>query len=77
MSYMGNLKAEKIIVGLFRIILYVFYQFSYKRALFPELIYNDQTLDFVLFGVFFFFWSFFLGPHPQHMEVPRLGVKSK
>ena len=59
MSYMGNLKAEKIIVGLFRIILYVFYQFSYKRALFPELIYNDQTLGFVLFGVFFFFGLFF------------------
>ena len=25
---------------------------------------------------FFFFWSF-LGPHPQHMEVPRLGVESE
>ena len=25
---------------------------------------------------FFFFFSF-LGPHPQHMEVPRLGVKSE
>ena len=36
-----------------------------------------------LFGVFcwkifFFFWSFvFLGPHPRHMEVPRLGVESE
>ena len=26
---------------------------------------------------FFFFFFFFLGPHPQHMEVLRLGVKSK
>ena len=28
---------------------------------------------------FFFFLSFFvfLGPHPQHMEVPRLGVESE
>ena len=27
--------------------------------------------------VFFFFFSFFfLRPHPQHMEVPRLGVES-
>ena len=23
---------------------------------------------------FFFFFSFFLGPNPQHMEVPRLAV---
>ena len=22
-----------------------------------------------------FFFSVFLGPHPQHMEVPRLGVE--
>ena len=26
---------------------------------------------------FFFFCFFFLGVHPQHMEVPRLGVKSE
>ena len=25
--------------------------------------------------VFFFFFFFFLGLHPQHAEVPRLGVK--
>ena len=25
----------------------------------------------------FFFFAFFLGPHPQHMEVPRLGVLSE
>ena len=25
----------------------------------------------------FFFFSYFLGPHPQHMEVPRLGVESE
>ena len=24
---------------------------------------------------FFFFFPVFLGPHPQHMGVPRLGVK--
>ena len=30
-----------------------------------------QTLNF-----FFFFFGF-LGPYPQHMEVPRLGVKSE
>ena len=31
---------------------------------------------FFFFFFFFFFWSFlsFLGPHPQHMEVSRLGV---
>ena len=29
--------------------------------------------------IFFFFLSFFvfLGPHPQHMEVPRLGIQSE
>ena len=26
---------------------------------------------------FFFFFLVFLGPHPQHMEVPRLGVESE
>ena len=25
----------------------------------------------------FFFLLFFLGPHPRHMEVPRLGVQSE
>ena len=25
--------------------------------------------------VFFFFFLFFLGPHLQHMEIPRLGVE--
>ena len=25
----------------------------------------------------FFFFLVFLGPHPQHMEVPRLGVESE
>ena len=28
-----------------------------------------------LFWTYFFF--VFLGPHPRHMEVPRLGVKSE
>ena len=27
--------------------------------------------------VFFFFSFVFLGPHPWHMEIPRLGVKSE
>ena len=28
--------------------------------------------------LFFFFWSFvFLGPHPRHMGVPRLGILSE
>ena len=26
---------------------------------------------------FLFFFFGFLGPHPQHMEVPRLGVESE
>ena len=29
-------------------------------------------------SLFFFFWSFcLLGPHQQHLEVPRLGVESE
>ena len=34
----------------------------------------DLLFCFVL--VWVFFWSF-LGPHPQHMEVPRPGVQSE
>ena len=26
---------------------------------------------------FFFFFFYILGPHPQHMEVPKLGIKSE
>ena len=33
-----------------------------------------MSLLWVKDGNFFFF---FLGPHPQHMEVPSLGVESK
>jgi len=34
----------------------------------------DTSLGFVLLLLVFFV---FLGPHPQHMEVPRLGVESE
>ena len=30
-----------------------------------------------VFIAFLFFWVFFLGPHPWHMEVPRLELKSE
>ena len=33
----------------------------------------SQSISFFSFLFFFVFLSF-LGPHPQHMEVPRLGV---
>ena len=36
-----------------------------------KFIYYIICLKFYLLSSFFFF----LGPHPQHMEVPRLGVK--
>ena len=29
----------------------------------------------LVLGLFFFFFSVFLWPLPQHMEVPRLGVE--
>ena len=39
------------------------------------------TSVFKVFGFFFFFFFFlslsFLGPHPWHMEVPRLGIQSQ
>jgi len=36
-------------------------------------------MHFILFFYFLFFSVFlpFLGPHPRHMEVPRLGVESE
>ena len=33
------------------------------------------TFGLCQFFFFFFFFFCFLGPHPQHMEIPRLGVK--
>ena len=37
-----------------------------------------QELFLKLYEVFFFFFFLvFLGPHPQYMEVPRLGVESE
>ena len=30
-----------------------------------------------IFILLFYFFAFFLGPHPQHMEVPRLRFKSE
>ena len=42
-----------------------------------EKCYNQNEIMY-FFIFFFFFWSIclFLGPHLQHMEVPRLGVDS-
>ena len=42
--------------------------------------YEVVHLSFVILVIrffFFFFFLVFLGPHPRHMEVPRLGVKSE
>ena len=37
---------------------------------------TPNTFYFILFILFIVLFYFcFLGPHPQHMEVPRLGVK--
>ena len=33
-----------------------------------------RCLSFLLLFCFLFFFFVFLGPHPWHMEVPRLGV---
>ena len=34
-----------------------------------------RTTLLLLFFFLSFFFCCFLGPHPQHMEVPRLGVQ--
>ena len=42
---------------------------------FDKVIYASKEASFLLHHLFFFFS--FLGPHLQHMEVPRLGVESE
>ena len=49
--------------------------FPKKLQLSSEMI--PITTDFPYFLFFFFFFFIFLGPHPWHMEVPRLGVDSE
>ena len=36
---------------------------------------TSRTFLFFLSFLFFFLFFCFLGPHPRHMEVPRLGVE--
>ena len=37
-----------------------------------------QHVKYYMYFLFFFFcFVSFLGPHPQHMQVPRLGVESE
>ena len=49
----------------------------------PSILWYENALIFmawtrnVLFFFFFFVLLSFLGPHPQHMEVPRLWVESE
>ena len=38
---------------------------------------NEIAPKFVGFFFFFFLSFVFLGPHPRHVDVPRLGVKSE
>ena len=38
---------------------------------------GNRAWGIVSFFAFFFFFCFFLGPHLQHLEVPRLGVELK
>ena len=40
----------------------------------PHLSADTQADTFLIYTFFFFV---FLGPHPQHMQVPRLGVESE
>ena len=47
--------------------------FKNKSWYFPPFSY--VALSFFLFFSFFFFFSAFLGPHPWHREIPRLGLE--
>ena len=43
-----------------------------------QFIYKSILRHFCIFQIFFFFFFFvFLGQHPQHLEVSRLGVQSE
>ena len=49
------------------------FSFLLELMLFPHL---TWTLIF-FFNFIFFVFLLFLGPLPQHMEIPRLGVESE
>ena len=64
---------------------YIIEFFSVLKKIIPgnlagiDLIIKCKMLDVNFYNAFlFFFWSFglfvLLGPHPWHMEVPRVGV---
>ena len=38
---------------------------------------STNLINIILGSIFFFFLLCFLGPHPKHMEVPRLGTESE
>ena len=50
---------------------------SPSRGFVPRLVMVFLCFSFFFFFFFALFFFFFLGLHPQHMEVPRLGGKSK
>ena len=37
----------------------------------------QSSIPHMFFLIIFFFFFVFLGPHPRHMEIPRLVVESK
>ena len=51
-------------------------QCGQKKSYFLVPTISDQSNCIFLLG-FFFFFLVFLGPHQQHMEVRRLGIKSE
>ena len=57
-----------------------FREFSKKTISSAQCLDTLQTLHhraILTLCIFFFFGIYFLGPHAQHMEVPRLGVLSE
>ena len=48
------------------------YQFTFLTTMHEDSVFFTSSATLVIFYLFLFV---FLGPHPQHMEVPRLGVE--
>ena len=41
------------------------------------ILFNFNSIFFLFIYFFFFFLFIFLGPHPRHMQVPKLGAESE
>ena len=71
------LGSHNFLVGHLQMQPHVETQASYRPFLWRKLLILIKSYIYIYIFFFFPFFLVFLGPHPQHMEVPRLGVKSE